>query len=158
MTNVKWLARITALDTEFDGYQQTRGYRFRQDPDDEGELVTRMVPRSLMVPPGIPDFATRRRVARAGETIEVVGRAWSGKEPIETVSVSDDGGSTWSEATLSDPIGDYAWREWRYSWTVPSEPGDLELCCRANDQPLTQAWNLQGYANNAVQRVPVTVV
>jgi sulfane dehydrogenase subunit SoxC len=41
-------------------------------------------------------------------------------------------------------------------------PGSLELCCRATDaagntQPLTPAWNLGGYAVNAVHRIPVTV-
>jgi hypothetical protein len=40
--------------------------------------------------------------------------------------------------------------------------GERELCCRArdsagNEQPLDIPWNLGGYANNAVQRVPVTV-
>ena len=41
-------------------------------------------------------------------------------------------------------------------------PGAHELCCRATDgagnaQPLEPAWNLGGYANNEVQRVPVIV-
>src|SRR3954471_9285546 len=77
MTNVKWLTRITVLDEPFTGYQNARGYRLRQDPDEQGTPVQRMVVRSLMVPPGIPDFATRRRfVSREPEVIE--GRAWSG--------------------------------------------------------------------------------
>ena len=65
MTSVKWLERITVLDQPFEGYQQVRGYRLRQTPDEPGEPVSRMLPRSLMVPPGIPDFATRERIARA---------------------------------------------------------------------------------------------
>jgi hypothetical protein len=37
------------------------------------------------------------------------------------------------------------------------------LCCRASDgagnvQPIEPPWNLGGYINNEVQRVPVTVV
>src|SRR5207248_5572246 len=55
MTNVKWLSRITVLDRPFDGYQQERGYRLRQDPEDEGTPVTRMMPRALMRPPGVPE-------------------------------------------------------------------------------------------------------
>jgi hypothetical protein len=36
------------------------------------------------------------------------------------------------------------------------------LCCRARDehgnqQPLEAPWNVGGYANNAVQRIPVVV-
>src|SRR5947208_2535723 len=52
MTNVKWLTGITVTSVPFTGYQQSRGYHFRSDPDDPGEPVTRMRPRSLMVPPG----------------------------------------------------------------------------------------------------------
>jgi hypothetical protein len=45
----------------------------------------------------------------------------------------------------------------------PEGPGEYELCCRATDaagngQPADVPWNLGGYANNAVQRVDVTVV
>src|SRR3954447_19931427 len=83
MTNVKWLARIPVLDEPFTGYQNARGYRVRQDPDEDGTPVSRMAVRALMVPPGIPDFATRRRFAASTEqTIE--GRAWSGHGEIET--------------------------------------------------------------------------
>jgi hypothetical protein len=41
-------------------------------------------------------------------------------------------------------------------------PGEHELCVRAHDetgrsQPVEPPWNVGGYANNAVQRVAVTV-
>ena len=160
MTNVKWLSRITVVKEPFTGYQNARGYRFRQDEDEEGTPVTRMVVRALMVPPGIPDFATRRRFAELGaHTLE--GRAWSGHGAIEAVEVSSDGGATWAPAEL-DPAGSpRAWRRWTFSWE-PRAPGDYELCCRATDsagntQPASPPWNLGGYANNGVQRVPVTV-
>ena len=66
MTHVKWLTRITVLDREFDGFQNTVAYRFKQDADDPGEPVTRIRPRALMAPPGFPDFLTRVRVVEAG--------------------------------------------------------------------------------------------
>src|SRR5207302_7765693 len=59
MTNVKWLRRITVVTEPFRGYQHERGYRFRDDPEEVGIPVTRMMPRALMIPPGIPDFMTR---------------------------------------------------------------------------------------------------
>ena len=160
MTSVKWLARITLLDAPFDGYQMRQSYRRRQHEDDSGEPITRMAPRSLMVPPGIPEFMSRSRVVETGRS-EVVGRAWSGESEISGVDVSTDGGKTWAEAELDDDaLGRWAWRGWRYVWDA--EPGEHELCCRARDaegnvQPLEPLWNLGGYMNNAVQRVPVTV-
>jgi len=160
MASVKWLERITVLDRPFEGYQQARGYRFRQTPDEQGEPVSRMVPRSLMVPPGIPDFATRDRRLEPGPCT-VRGRAWSGFGPIERVEVSADGGAGWSDARLGSQASVWSWISWEWDWE-PAEPGVHELCCRATDavgnqQPLDAPWNLGGYANNEVQRVLVTI-
>ncbi len=159
MASVKWLERITVLDSPFEGYQQARGYRFRQKPDEPGVPVFRMLPRSLMVPPGIPDFATRARNLAPGPCT-IRGRAWSGLGPIEGVEVSADGGASWDGAELGPRSSRWAWRSWQWDWEA--EPGTYELCCRARDgagkvQPLEPAWNLGGYANNEVQRVPVVV-
>ena len=64
MTNVKWLSRIEFLDEPFAGYQQSWSYRVRQSEDEAGEPLQRMQPRSLLVPPGIPEFMTRERTVR----------------------------------------------------------------------------------------------
>jgi DMSO/TMAO reductase YedYZ molybdopterin-dependent catalytic subunit len=160
MTSVKWLGRITLLDRPFDGYQMRSSYRLRSEEDEEGEPLDRILPRSLMVPPGIPDFLTRARVLEAGPS-ELEGRAWSGAAEVAGVEVSTDGGETWAEAELAGAtLGRWAWRGWSFHWDAP--PGEHVLCCRARDasgavQPLAPAWNVGGYANNAVQRVPVTV-
>jgi DMSO/TMAO reductase YedYZ molybdopterin-dependent catalytic subunit len=161
MTNVKWLARIDLLDAPHGGYQNAQAYRLRQTEDEDGEPVTRMLPRSLVVPPGIPEFATRDRRTRPGHHI-VEGRAWSGHGRIARVEVSIDDGATWADARLDDEdLGPHAWRGWRFDWEAT--PGVHTLLSRAHDeagnvQPEHGLWNLGGYANNAVQRVPVVVV
>jgi DMSO/TMAO reductase YedYZ molybdopterin-dependent catalytic subunit len=160
MTHVKWLSRVTVLTEPFEGYQQSRGYRLRTEPDEPGDPVRRIRPRSLMVPPGIPDFLTRGRIVDSG-TYDVRGRAWSGVGPIERVEFSDDDGRTWWDAHLDALSRDpHAWRGWRFEWLA--SPGERVLCCRATDatgetQPLAPSWNVGGYVNNAVQRVSVTV-
>jgi sulfane dehydrogenase subunit SoxC len=161
MTNVKWLSSISAVAEPFAGYQQAQAYRFREHEGDAGRPVTRMVPRALMAPPGIPDFMTRERTVEGRAPVPVTGRAWSGWGGITSVSFSDDGGATWSPAQLGESAGPYAWREWTHVWRPPA-PGRYELCCRAADetgaeQPLHPTWNVGGYENNAVQRVAVTV-
>jgi hypothetical protein len=118
-----------------------------------------MLPRSLMVPPGVPDFLTRERVVDAGP-VTLRGRAWSGHGAIERVEVSTDGGASFAAALLEEPLGDAAWRGWRFEWDATG--GDHVLCSRASDtagngQPLEAPWNLKGYANNAVERIPVHV-
>jgi len=159
MTNVKWLKRITVLTQPFDGYQQARSYRRRRHEEEPGEPVTRMAPRSLMVPPGIPDFLTRKRFLESGPCV-LSGRAWSGGGEVVRVEVSPDGGRTWSDAALEQPLSPFAWRGWNFGWDA--QPGEHELSSRATDatgasQPLEPAWNLGGYANNAVQRISVVV-
>jgi sulfane dehydrogenase subunit SoxC len=159
MTSVKWLASLELIDEPFAGYQQATGYRIRAHEDDPGTPVTRMMPRALMVPPGIPDFMSRRRHLPPGACL-LEGRAWSGWGLIEAVEVSTDGGATWRPAELAPQPDAGAWRGWSLVWDA--RPGEHELCSRTRDaagnqQPVEAEWNVGGYANTSVQRVPVTV-
>lgn len=160
MTHVKWLRAITVIDRSFEGYQQATAYHFRREPGETGEPVTRMLPRALMVPPGVPDFMSRTRFVEPGAHA-IEGRAWSGRGDVTMVEFSADGGRTWTQTTLEPAVSAYAWRRWTVRWDATS-PGEHELCVRATDssgnvQPLDESWNLEGVQNNAVQRVRVVV-
>jgi DMSO/TMAO reductase YedYZ molybdopterin-dependent catalytic subunit len=159
MANVKWLARVTLLEQPFEGYQNAVAYRMYGADGEPGESLTRMLPRSLMAPPGVPDFMSRERHLEPGPT-RLTGRAWSGYGAIERVEVSTDAGASFADADLDEPLGEAAWRGWRFEWEA--QPGEHVLCSRATDaagniQPLEPPWNLKGYANNAVERIPVVV-
>jgi sulfane dehydrogenase subunit SoxC len=159
MAHVKWLRSITLVDHPFRGYQQEASYHIASSDEDPGVPVTRMLPRSLMIPPGIPDYMSRSRYLSPGSCI-VEGRAWSGHGPIKNVQMSTDGGSSWADAALDAAVSEFAWSGWRYTWQA--EPGEHEICCRAEDaagnvQPLMATWNAGGYCNNEVQRVKVVV-
>lgn len=157
MASVKWLVRITALTSRYQGLQQAQNYHFRQSEEEPGEPVTAIRVKSLMVPPGVPDWYTRSRWMEPGP-VRIRGRAWSGDAPVERVEfgVDDD----WTLATLDKAIGPHAWRGWHVDWEAV--PGHHILACRATDsagqrQPITPVWNLSGFANNAVQRIEVAV-
>lgn len=157
MTSVKWLTSIEAVARPFGGFQQAEAYRYQRDADDPGEPVTRMRVRALMIPPGIPDFYTRRRLLGRG-LVTLSGRAWSGEAAVTRVEVDVDG--EWAEARLDAPLGEFAWRGWSFEWHAT--PGEHELACRATDaagnvQPTEQPWNYQGMGNNLVQRIAVAV-
>jgi sulfane dehydrogenase subunit SoxC len=159
MANVKWLARIRVTSEPFRGWQQMQSYRLRQEESEEGVPLQRMLPRALLVPPGLAEFPPGPRRVEAGPCM-LEGRAWSGHAPVATVEISTNGGVAWAEAELRHGESPWAWSSWSFAWDAL--PGEHELCCRArdeagNEQPLEPSWNLGGYANNAVQRVPVVV-
>lgn len=157
MASVKWLTSIEAIDTPYQGFQQVQTYRFRDKADDPGRPVTSIRVKSLMVPPGIPDWITRLRHLAAGPT-DIVGRAWAGRIPIARVEFGV--GDTWTEADVSPGASPYAWSKWSATWDAT--PGEYVLRCRATDaegnvQPIEPPWDVAGFGNNAVQTVGVHV-
>jgi len=157
MTHVKWLSRIEAVREPFDGYQQRVAYFYKSHAEDPGRPVTRIRPRALMIPPGFPDFLTRRRIVERGP-IQVTGRAWSGYSGIARVEFGAD--ARWTDAATEPPRGPFAWSRWTTTWNAT--PGEHVLSCRATDavgnsQPTEPPWNYQGMGNNLIQQVEVLV-
>ena len=132
---------------------------YRPVPGGPTTPVTHMRVKSLLVPPGIPDFYSRQRMVEAGPT-QLYGRAWSGAGvPIARVEVGIDG--TWHEAELDATQGKFAWRGWRFTWdarvrrarALPAAP-PTPTARRSRCEP---RWDTGGFGNNVVQRVQVTV-
>ena len=126
--------------------------------DEPGVPVTTMRVKSLMVPPGIPDWYSRRRVVERGR-IELFGRAWSGRGvPVSKVEVGVSG--SWHEARVDPAPERFAWQAWHFEWAAT--PGEHVLMCRATNaagesQPTEPRFDRGGFGNNAVHRVEVTV-
>jgi len=132
MTNVKWLDSIEIVPHKFMG-KQMKWYSYAVNDDDNNRVpCTDMRVRSLMAPPGVPDFFTRSRYIEETESVKLVGRAWAGHKQIKSVEVSTDGGSTWAFATLDEPIGKFAWIGWSFVWKN-LKAGQYILRCRAVD-------------------------
>jgi DMSO/TMAO reductase YedYZ molybdopterin-dependent catalytic subunit len=112
-TNVKWLTEMEVLDKEMDGYWEQRGW--------EGTGTVTTVAK--LWDEGITTLDDGR--------IELAGHAYAGIRGVERVEVSTDGGSTWTDATLSEPLpGDDVWRMWRHRFE-PS--GSHDVVVRAVD-------------------------
>ena len=111
-----------------------------------------------MKPPGIPDWASRKRIVPPG-LIPIEGRAWSGGgKQITKVEVLLDG--DWLEAELESQVSRYAWTKWKINWLAA--PGYHILSCRATDehgdvQPESPKPNVGGFENNAIQKIEVFV-
>lgn len=156
MASVKWLAEIQAIDHKFQGHQQTGTYMYREDAGDAGTPVTGIRVKSLLVPPGIPDWATRKRLIKPGP-VKISGKAWSGAGTrVTKVDFGIDG--NWHSAEMKPNKNRYAWSEWEFTWHA--EIGQHELSCKATDangntQPLDAPWDTAGFGNNAIQKIEV---
>jgi DMSO/TMAO reductase YedYZ molybdopterin-dependent catalytic subunit len=140
MAAVKWLAAIEVSRTPFRGHFQVERYVIGDRP------LRQMQVRSLILDP--VEGAT---VSLATQMVR--GVAWTGQGQVNLVELSDDGGSTWREATMQGTTRAYTWSRWEAAWS-PTRPGPATLLARATDsigakQPLEPVWNALGYANNA---------
>jgi DMSO/TMAO reductase YedYZ molybdopterin-dependent catalytic subunit len=156
VASVKWLERISALASPFEGFYQRD--RYIMTHPERGETtatpLTTIPPRSLLVAP--TEGASLPR-----GTLWLRGLAWSGQAPVERVEVSVDDGQTWQAADWTSEPARYAWRTWAYRWEATS-PGHATIRSRTIDaaghtQPAAAEWNRLGYANNAIQIVRVSV-
>ncbi len=112
MKNVKWITRIEAVDFDFKGYWQRRGW------DDRAEYKT-------MSRIDAPAHAVR------GEAT-IAGFAFAGDRGITKVEVSTDGGRSWEPADIKQALSPYTWVLWQKQWT-PAQAGKHLLIVRATD-------------------------
>lgn len=157
MKSVKWLAKVEAVSTPFRGHFVQK-YRYYEDDSGEEESapVADIAVRSIISSP--VDNETVRR-----EGIDIQGSAWTGTGEVIGVEVSVDKGKTWQSADLIRREVGGKWAPVRWAITLESGPGRKEIVARATDsegntQPVESRWNRNGYANNVVHRISVSVV
>lgn len=160
MASVKWLKAITVINHPFQGVQQKLVYRMTFSAGDAGRPIQKKSVRAAMKPPGYPDLISRYRFVERG-AVELRGMAWSGWGPISKVEVSTDDRRTWRRATLEPAVSPHAWTPWRFTWQATRGPHILS--CRATDatgntQPGRAIWNIQGMAQNGIERWGVRVL
>ena len=114
MFHAKWLTRITAVQGEFLGFWQQKGWTNR------GDIRT-----TAIVTTPAPD-------AVVGSPVTVGGVAFAGNRGISRVEVSADGGTTWGDATLQTPLSATSWVLWTYAWS-PLGGGAYRILARATD-------------------------
>src|SRR3954454_20768442 len=143
----KWIGRIEIRDRVHDG-------RLMEEYRIDGEVIEEMPVNCVITRPAngfeIP----------AGQSLAVGGYAWSGRSPVERVSVSVDGGASWHQAKLGEAPGSrFAWRRFDIE-LAELTPGPVEIIARARDQDTEQplwsrshAGNPIGYCNNVARRV-----
>jgi sulfite dehydrogenase (cytochrome) subunit A len=158
---IKHLSEITVLDGVLNDFWMATAYRI---PDNTcacvppGATPAKTVPISRF---DVRSFLTSVRdgaTLPAGKPVTLRGIAFDGGFGIRDVSVSVDGGKTWTSAQLGRELGKYSFREWQTSATLP--PGNYEIKVRAvnsigQSQPAEPLWNPAGYMRNVVESTRV---
>jgi len=156
--NVKWLRRVKVIDQPAMTRWETSKYTDLLADGTSRQFTFDMDAKSLITWP------SGGEMLKGPGVYEVTGLAWSGRGAIARVEISVDGGGTWTEAVLQEPVLPRAHTRFRTSWRW--EGGDAMLQSRAVDdtgyvQPSREALVAvrgvnSNYHNNAIQRWKVS--
>ena len=124
--NVKWLRRLLLTDQPVMARNETAKYTELQ-PDGRSRAFTfRMDVKSVITSP-----SAGQRLA-GPDVYELRGLAWSGHGRIRRVDVSADGGRSWAEAALQEPVLPRCLTRFRAAWKWNGDPAVLKS--RATDE------------------------
>lgn len=116
VTHVKWLNRLTVRDSAAMSRDETSQYTELGKDGTARQFTFVMQPKSVITIPS-PGYTMR-----GGGTYRIGGLAWSGNGKIKRVEVSADGGESWAEALLDEPIRDKAFTRFNLLWRWDGEP------------------------------------
>jgi len=153
---VKWLSKITVLNSPVESFFMDRVYRIFQKGEDPstGKVITGITIKSIITQP------LKDEKVPAG-LVPIRGAAYAGGDGIKRVELSVDNGQTWNPATFIGLNVPYAWRHWEYLWDAKGK-GEVTIMARATStsgkqQSETAAWNVLGYCNNGVEEHAITI-
>jgi sulfane dehydrogenase subunit SoxC len=114
--NIKWLRRIKIGDRPWFSREETSKYTDLMPDGSAREFTFYMEAKSIITRP-----SGGQRLSSKGFH-EISGIAWSGHGKIRRVDVSVDGGKSWQEAKLQEPILTRALTRFRLPWHWDGEP------------------------------------
>jgi sulfane dehydrogenase subunit SoxC len=125
--NVKWLRRLKFGDQPFETREETSKYTDPMPDNSARQFTFAMEAKSTITWP-----TTRIGVMPSLGAWEVRGIAWSGRGRITRVEVSADGGQTWADARLVDPVLPIAHTRFLFPWRWTGT--EAILVSRATDE------------------------
>jgi sulfane dehydrogenase subunit SoxC len=142
--NVKWLRRLKLVESPVMTKDETSKYTILlRDahawqfvfPIEVKSIITRPSPGLLLKGPGF---------------YEISGLAWSGRGRVVRVEVSADGGASWTDAALQNPVLPKALTRFRAAWNWNGGPAVLQS--RATDETgMTQPTRAQFAAERGLR-------
>jgi len=121
--NVKWLHRLHVADGPAMTRDEAASYTDLMPDGKARQFSFMMEAKSVITRP-----AGGQKLDRHG-FYDVTGLAWSGRGRIRRVEVSTDGGSSWHEATLDEPLLSKALTRFHFGWWWKGEAATLQSRC-----------------------------
>jgi sulfane dehydrogenase subunit SoxC len=122
--NIKWLGRIMVTDEPFMTREEAAIYTDLM-PDGKARWFSfEMEAKSVITRPSGEQILDGRGF------YEITGLAWSGRGRITRVEVSTNGGKTWTDAQLNNPILPKAAMQFSLSWKWDGSEAALQSRCR----------------------------
>jgi len=109
-SNVKWLRRLKIVDQPYMTREETSKYTDLMPDGRARQFTLVMDAKSVVTHP-----SGGRRLAAAGFH-EITGIAWTGRGRVTRVEVTTNGGATWQDAVLQDPVLPRAHTRFRLGW------------------------------------------
>ena len=125
VTNVKWLRNLEVTDRPVMARNETAKYTELQ-PDGKARQFTYIMEAKSLITHPSPGL----KLQEPG-LYPISGLAWSGRGKIARVEVSADGGKTWADATLQEPVLSCSFTRFRAPWQWNGSPALLKS--RATD-------------------------
>jgi sulfane dehydrogenase subunit SoxC len=119
-THIKWLRRLEVSDKPFMTREETSKYTDLMPDGTARQFSFEMDAKSVITFP-----SGAMKLPRPGY-YEISGLAWSGRGAITRVEVSADGGQTWQEAALQEPVLSKAHTRFSLPWVWDGEEAVLQ--------------------------------
>jgi sulfane dehydrogenase subunit SoxC len=123
INNVKWLRRVKLVDEPYMAMMETSRYPSMRLDGKSRWFEFELGPKSVITRP-----AGGYKMPGPGFH-EITGLAWSGAGAVKRVEVSTDGGHTWKDAQLHDPIARKAHTRFSIPWTWDGSETVLQSRC-----------------------------
>ena len=138
MMNPKWITEIELVDGIYEGYWQRKGWANNAKYNTHSFIV---IPGNAAVGKRFSNVAASSAIARSSssssssEMVPIAGIAFAGDQGISKVEVSIDGGATWKDARLKDPLSPYTWVLWTVEVNMTGKGNNhYKIIARATDK------------------------
>jgi sulfane dehydrogenase subunit SoxC len=129
--NVKWLRRLKVSATPMMTKDETSKYSLLLKDGKVAQFKFPLDAKAVITKPS-PGYQLK-----AQGFYEISGLAWSGNGKVTRVDVSADGGKTWAQAALSEPVLTKALTRFRIPWHWTGQEAVLQARC-TDDTGYTQ--------------------